>query len=105
MSNNESLTVNEVLALQYLSRCARGAAASMVATAFGKDSRMHRMGMNGGGPYGTQMLLGRMRKRGLVGQGKSSGSSVWVLTSEGRLALAAHFAKVGPAGHGKEAVR
>lgn len=39
---------------------------------------------NGGGDYAAQMLLGRMRRLGLVRVQPGPGSSVWELTPEGR---------------------
>lgn len=39
---------------------------------------------NGGGDYAAQMLLGRMRKAGLVRTTHSPGSSLWELTRDGR---------------------
>lgn len=38
---------------------------------------------NGGGDYGAQMLLGRLRKAGLARTLNTEGSSRWALTSEG----------------------
>lgn len=43
-----------------------------------------RVGSNGGGDYAAQMLLGRMKKKGLVRHAHSPGSTVWELTSAGR---------------------
>ncbi|KKN21950.1 hypothetical protein LCGC14_0920150 [marine sediment metagenome] len=39
---------------------------------------------NGGGDYAAQMLLGRLRKKGLVRVCAGEGSSVWELTKQGR---------------------
>lgn len=39
--------------------------------------------VNGGGDYAAQMLLGRMRKAGLVRTTHDLGSSQWELTVEG----------------------
>lgn len=44
---------------------------------------------NGGGDYAAQMLLGRMKKAGLVEHAPSDGSSLWQLTSAGRAKLKA----------------
>lgn len=41
----------------------------------------------GGGDYAAQMLLGRMRKLGLVQVQHGEGSSVWELTEKGKAAL------------------
>jgi hypothetical protein len=38
----------------------------------------------GGGDYAAQMLLGRMRKAGLVQHARSDGSTLWELTPLGR---------------------
>lgn len=39
---------------------------------------------HGGGDYAAQMLLGRMRRAGLVEHAPSDGSSRWRLTTAGR---------------------
>lgn len=39
--------------------------------------------VNGGGDYAAQMLLGRLKKDGLVEHAPSAGSSRWRLTREG----------------------
>lgn len=38
---------------------------------------------NGGGDYAAQMLLGRMRKAGLVEPAPSNGATLWRLTTAG----------------------
>lgn len=38
----------------------------------------------GGGDYAAQMLLGRLKKAGLVEHAPSDGSSLWRLTQRGR---------------------
>jgi hypothetical protein len=38
---------------------------------------------NGGGDYAAQMLLGRLKKAGLVEHAPSDGSSLWRLTAAG----------------------
>lgn len=38
---------------------------------------------NGGGDYAAQMLLGRLKKSGLVRHAPSDGSSLWTLTEAG----------------------
>ena len=49
------------------------------------DNRHGRISAaTGGGDYATQMLLGRMRKAGLVRTIVSEGSSRWDVTSRGR---------------------
>jgi hypothetical protein len=48
------------------------------------DNRRGRISANGGGgDYAAQMLLGRMRKAGLVRVGNYDGSSKWELTQPG----------------------
>lgn len=48
------------------------------------DNRRGRIAANGGGgDYAAQMLLGRMRKAGLVRVGNYEGSSKWELTQPG----------------------
>lgn len=42
---------------------------------------------NGGGDYAAQMLLGRMRKKGLVRVASGAGSSQWEITPAGRQKL------------------
>jgi hypothetical protein len=39
--------------------------------------------VQGGGDYAAQMLLGRLRKDGLVRTQHSEGSSIWELTEKG----------------------
>lgn len=39
---------------------------------------------NGGGDYAAQMLLGRLKKAGLVEHAPSDGASLWRLSDEGR---------------------
>ena len=47
------------------------------------------MANHGGGDYGAQMVLGRLRKNGWCDTRLSIGSSVWRLTPAGRIALEA----------------
>jgi len=51
-----------------------------------ENRRNNRGGVstNGGGDYAAQMLLGRMKKAGLVEHAPSDGSSLWRLTLAGR---------------------
>jgi len=42
---------------------------------------------NGGGDYAAQMLLGRLKKEGLVEQAPSPGSTKWRLSTKGRVML------------------
>lgn len=49
-----------------------------------RDPRMGRgVATGGGGDYAAQMLLGRLRKRGLVRTLVTEGSSVWAITAAG----------------------
>lgn len=43
--------------------------------------------VNGGGDYAAQMLLGRLKKAGLVEHAPSEGSSRWRLTADGIIAV------------------
>ena len=43
--------------------------------------------VNGGGDYAAQMLLGRLKKAGLVEYAPSEGSTRWRLSEEGRRAV------------------
>lgn len=56
-----------------------------------EDRRGSRGGVstNGGGDYAAQMLLGRMKKAGLVEHAPSDGSSLWRITSAGHAKLRA----------------
>lgn len=50
------------------------------------DNRHGRVSATtGGGDYAAQMLLGRMRKAGLVRHASSEGSTIWELTPRGCL--------------------
>jgi Mn-dependent DtxR family transcriptional regulator len=54
------------------------------------ENRRNRRGgvsTNGGGDYAAQMLLGRMKRGGLVEHAPSDGSSLWQLTSTGSAKL------------------
>ena len=49
------------------------------------DNRKGRVSAStGGGDYAAQMLLGRMKKAGLVRHVRSEGSSLWELTAKGQ---------------------
>jgi hypothetical protein len=60
--------------------------ASSVGAAIWRDlKRRGRIySVNGGGDYAAQMLLGRLKKTGLVQHAQSKGASRWELTWEGR---------------------
>ena len=55
--------------------------------------------VNGGGDYAAQMLLGRLKKAGLVEYASSEGSSLWRLSAKGQKA----FQRLAPAPIVKEA--
>lgn len=44
----------------------------------------HVVANHGGGDYAAQMMLGRLRKQGLVRVANGPGSSTWELTWEGK---------------------
>lgn len=50
---------------------------------FGTERNGRVASVNGGGDYAMQMLLGRMRKRGLVRVLPGPGASRWTLTAAG----------------------
>jgi hypothetical protein len=59
--------------------------ADMVGAAVWSDARRGRVtSSGGGGDYAAQMLLGRMRKAGLVRHAPSEGSTRWEVTALGR---------------------
>jgi len=64
----------------------REAAAGDVGNAVWPDREMRGgrgVSSNGGGDYAAQMLLGRLKKAGLVEHARSEGSSRWCLTRKG----------------------
>ena len=65
-----------------------------------KNRRGRRFGVsvNGGGDYAAQMLLGRLRKAGLVDQAPSEGSSLWRITMAGCARLQELSGPMGPQG-------
>lgn len=48
------------------------------------DRKTSGVSCNGGGDYPAQMLLGRMRKAGLVRVELGDGSSKWIITPAGK---------------------
>lgn len=60
---------------------------------------------NGGGDYGAQMFLGRLRKRGFAQHHPSEGSSRWEATTAGRQALAKALTKSGAPGEVEHLMR
>lgn len=76
------LTEAERRAIEYLRRGPQ--TAGMVGTAVWGDSRRGRVvSASGGGDYAAQMLLGRLRKKGLVETTMAEGASQWRLTAKG----------------------
>ena len=53
----------------------------------GTQDRLRGCRIDGGGPYPTQMLLGRLRKKGWAETLHTPGSSVWGITPAGRAVL------------------
>ena len=70
-----------VLVLRYLRD--NGPSYSSAIGAVIRNRRGRRVSASGGGDYAAQMLLGRMKKAGLVQHAPSDGSSVWRLTFKG----------------------
>jgi len=61
------------------------ATADMVGTVVWKGKKRGKTtSMGGGGDYAAQMLLGRMKKAGLVRHAPSEGSTRWEVTALGR---------------------
>lgn len=84
-----SLTAAARRALLYLHENAglAGVAAGDVGQATWPDRRRVGVSHNGGGDYAAQMLLGRLKKAGLVEHAPSEGSSLWRLTARGLRAV------------------
>ena len=70
-----------VLVLRYL-RDHGPSGCTFIGTAM-PNRRGRRVSASGGGDYAAQMLLGRMRKAGLVDHAPSEGSTVWRITRKG----------------------
>ena len=85
-----SITDSERRACVVLASLGRDGTSSGVfgAAYFGKDRKSKGCSMGGGGDYAAQMLLGRLKKKGLVRHSMRfrEGSTVWELTATGRLA-------------------
>lgn len=73
-------------ALLYLYRGAdqEGVSCFDVGEAVWPDRKGRIASNGGGGDYAAQMLLGRLKKSGLVEHAPSAGSSRWRLSQEGR---------------------
>jgi len=86
-----TITVSERRALVALASCGRDGTSSGTfgAVYFGKDRKSKGTSMGGGGDYPAQMLLGRLKKKGLVRHSMRfrDGSTVWELTATGLLAI------------------
>lgn len=76
-------------ALEVLAK--RPSPASIVGAVVWTDRKGHVISSNGGGDYGAQMLLGRMRKQNWcrVQHGDGQVTSIWEITAAGLAALAA----------------
>lgn len=61
----------------------------MIGARLWPNRRSRGCAVQGGGDYAAQMLLGRMRKAGLVRVAHGEGSSQWELTATGRERLRA----------------
>jgi hypothetical protein len=69
---------------------------SMVGTVIeNRRSRRGGVSTNGGGDYAAQMLLGRMKKVGLVEHAPSEGSTRWQATRAGQDKLQREIAREG----------
>lgn len=78
----------EQRALLYLSAVARdGASCFDVGHAVWPERGGRVASASGGGDYAAQMLLGRLKKAGLVEHAPSEGSTRWRLTAEGLRAV------------------
>lgn len=71
----------EERALAYLRQHPDGSSASTVGQVVWPDRKTSKCASHGGGDYAAQMLLGRMRRRGLVDRLPGSGSTRWVACS------------------------
>lgn len=86
-----AITDNERRALVALASLGKDGASSgdFGGAYFGKDRKSKGTSMGGGGDYAAQMLLGRLKKKGLVRHSMRfcEGSTVWELTATGLLAI------------------
>lgn len=85
MANGESTTLR---VLRYLAAHGPVDATTVGAAVWRDLKRGHVISSNGGGDYAAQMLLGRLKKRGLVRHAPSNGASRWEITAEGRRQIA-----------------
>lgn len=74
--------------LQLLADAPRPMGCAWVGDAIRPESTRMRMPNHGGGDYAAQMFLGKLRKRGLVEQVNTGGSSAWQISWAGRKWLA-----------------
>lgn len=87
MSDTRPLNSAERRALAYLNGIGRsGITADFVGDAVWPTRKGRITSSGGGGDYAAQMLLGRLRARGLVETVNAPGSSCWAITPRGRLA-------------------
>jgi hypothetical protein len=82
--------INKPLSWAFYSACRFLAAngpqpADLVGAIVWKDKQRGKTtSSGGGGDYAAQMLLGRMKKAGLVQHARSKGSTLWEVTTLGR---------------------
>lgn len=72
---------------------------------WGDRKRGKTTSMGGGGDFGAQMFLGRLRRLGFARTTHDPGSSRWEITAIGRNALASALTKQGFAGLVNEIVK
>lgn len=79
-----TLNAAELRAIVYLRTVGRdGATADFVGDAVWPERKGRITSSGGGGDYAAQMLLGRLRKRGLAEVVAGEGASRWALTGRG----------------------
>jgi DNA-binding transcriptional regulator PaaX len=81
---NQALTTSERALLYLYEDAGRdGVSCFDVGNAVWPERTGRVASVNGGGDYAAQMLLGRLKKAGLVEHAPSDGSSRWRLSEEG----------------------
>lgn len=80
MEANQVTTTDRVLA--YLAKASVACAGDVGTVIDNRHGRISSSG--GGGDYAAQMLLGRMKKAGLVEYAPSEGATLWRLTAAGK---------------------
>lgn len=86
VASTPTTTERALVAMQRWQPNYGGMAASSLGAILWPDRTSHVIAQQGGGDYAAQMLLGRMRRAGLVRVLPGSGSSRWGLTGEGHRA-------------------